>query len=125
MPDGERVTTGSEPRRTFTLTGKSSPNPDPAVTIRVEGPPLTSGEKVEVQEVVEPGHDEQTRETLQALREVAEQRAHTLTAPNGATITVESAEDRLSVIASGLDALLAERFKPSAPGGTAKVGGPA
>jgi hypothetical protein len=67
VPDGERVTTGSEPRRTFTLKRMGySPN---ACFIREGADQLHPGEAVRVVEVVEPGHDEQTETHAAAYSE--------------------------------------------------------
>jgi hypothetical protein len=65
MPDGERVTTGSEPRR-WTLAPDMTD--DPPLPYACAGPMLRPDERVEVQEVVEPGHDEQTEALLEQMR---------------------------------------------------------
>jgi hypothetical protein len=62
MPNGERVTTGSEPRRTWRLAAAYGAGSlgNTITRIVAHGPRLGPNEMVEVVEVVEPGHDEQT-----------------------------------------------------------------
>jgi hypothetical protein len=122
MPDGERVTTGSEPRR-CACCGEvvTRPNGDPwtgrldayceeCATTRCDAFP---GE-CRRSPIVEPGHDEQT---------VALERATGLAEKYGEAIIrigdiLENTEprghlNRIRAVIAGLD--IEERFKPSAP----------
>jgi hypothetical protein len=93
------MTTGSEPRRTFTLVaGRWRAN---GLTWEVVDAPVpTERERVEVQEVVGSGHDEQTEDLIRDLAHYS----------GPVTVAVMAA---FCARAQAIE----ERFKPSAPGG--------